>query len=103
MCHIFLIFILFIFSCAGSTLLYRLSLVSENADYISVVHRLLIVVASLVVEHRLYGIQASVVETHRLQSTDSIVEVYTLNCPGACGIFSDQGSNWCPLYCKADC
>ena len=73
------------------------SVVVVSGDYSAVVMcRLLTTQASLVVEHRLYGIQASVVETHRLQSTDSVVEVYTLNCPGACGIFSDQGSNQCP-------
>ena len=35
----------------------------------------------------------------RLQSTGS-----TVGCTGlvACGIFQDQGLNWCPLYCKAE-
>ena len=27
---------------------------------------------------------------------------YGLSCPEACGIFLDQGSDWCPLHCKAD-
>ena len=27
--------------------------------------------------------------------------VHGLSCPVACGIFPDQGSHQCPLYCKA--
>ena len=55
-----------------------------------VVHRLLIVVASLVAEHRLLGTQASVVVVHGL------------SCSEECGIFPDQGSNPCPLHWQAD-
>jgi len=55
-----------------------------------VVHRLLIAVASLDTEHRPQGTRAAVVTAHRL------------NCCTACAIFPDQGSNQCPLHCKAD-
>ena len=54
-----------------------------------VVHRLLIVVASLVAQHGLY-------------SAGSVVVVHGLSCSAACGIFPDQGSNPCPLHWQAD-
>ena len=46
---------------------------------------LLTALASLVAEHGLQGAQGSVVVAHRLS-----------------GIFSDQGSNLCPLHWQAD-
>ena len=39
---------------------------------------------------RALGVQASVIVVNRL------------SCPTACGIFQDQGLNYCPLHCKAD-
>ena len=69
----------FSFGCSGSLLLHAgLSLV--------VVHRLLIVVASLVAEYGFHGVWASV------------VAAFTLSCPVACGIFPDQGLNPCILH-----
>ena len=59
-------------------------------------------VASLVAEHRLYGAWASVVVTRGLYSTGSIVMVHGFSCLVTCGIFSDQGSNPCPLHWQAD-
>ena len=51
---LFKLFYLFIFGCAGSSLLCGLSLVAESESYSLVaVCRLLIVVASFVAEHRL--------------------------------------------------
>ena len=47
------------------------------------VDRLLIAVASLVVEHRLQGAQASVVEAHGLISFGSLAPEYRLK---SCGI-----------------
>ena len=32
----------------------------------------------------------------------SVVGAHRLSCSAACGIFPDQGLNWCPLHCKAD-
>ena len=32
----------------------------------------------------------------------SVVVAHRSRCPEACTIFLDQGSNWCPLHCKAD-
>ena len=32
----------------------------------------------------------------------SVVEVPRFSCSAACGIFPDQGSDQCPLHCKAD-
>ena len=66
-------------------------------------HRLLIEVASLVVEHRLQAHelqqlrhQGSVVVSCGLQSLGSVV-VHGFSFPTACGIFLDWGSNPCPL------
>ena len=73
------------------------------------VHGLLIVVASLVVELRLWGVRASVVAAGGLSSCGSRTPEYRLSScahglsgPVAYGIFPDQGSNLCPLHCKAD-
>ena len=49
------------------------------------VPRLLIVVASLVLEHRLWSLGSTVV-------------AHGVSCPAACGIFPDQGSNPGPLH-----
>ena len=69
------------------------------------VHGLLTAVTSLVAEH---GLQAhelqqlwnvgSVVVACGLQSAGSVVVAHRLSCPAACGIFSDQGLNPCPLH-----
>ena len=73
------------------------------------VSKLLIEVASLVVEHGLQarGLQqlwhmGSVVVAHGLQSAGSVVVAHGLSCSAACGIFPDQGSNPCPLHWQAD-
>ena len=65
---------LFIFGCAGSSLLCGLSLAA--------IRGLLVAVAFL------------------LQSTGSVVVAHRLSCPAVCGIFSDQGSNPGPLHCR---
>ena len=44
----------------------------------------------------------SVVAARGLQSPGSVVTVRGLNCPSACGIFLDQGSNPCPLHWQMD-
>ena len=64
---------------------FRLSLllVSKGSSLVAV-HRLLISVASLVAEHRLQG-------------TGSVVAAHGPGWSVACGIFLDQGSDWC--YC----
>ena len=80
-------FYLFIWLCWVFTAECRLSLAAVSGGYSLVaVCGLLIAAASLVAEHRLQGIEASV------------VVVPGLSCPEACGIFLDQGSNWCPQY-----
>ena len=48
------------------------------------------------------GAWASGVAAHGLCSAGSVVVVHGLSCFAARGIFSDPGSNWCPLHCKAD-
>ena len=93
---------IFMYGCAGSLLLCGLSLVAASRGCSpAAVCRLLVAVASLV-EHRLWGVRASVVMEHRLRSMGSVVMALWLSCPAACGIFSDQESNPCPLHCKAD-
>ena len=38
----------------------------------------------------------------QLQHVDLAVVAHVLNCSMACGRFPDQGSNPCPLHCKAN-
>ena len=57
----------------------------EQGLLLIAVHRLLIVVASLVVERRFKGARASGVAVQP-------------SCPKACGILQDQGWSPCPLH-----
>ena len=71
------------------------------------VHRLLIVVASLVVaqgggQASVFAAQGSVVEVPRTQSTGSVDEAHWLSCPSAGGIFLDRGLNPCLLHWQSD-
>ena len=43
----------------------------------------------------------SVVDAVRLYSTGLVAMDHGLSCPEACGISPDQGSEQCPLHCKA--
>ena len=82
---------LFIFGCAGSSLLCALSLVAVSGSYaLGVVHGLLLVVVSLVVKHGFWG-------------TGSVAVAHGLCCSMACGIFQNQGSNWYALHWQARC
>ena len=75
--NIILSIYLFIYGCAGASLLHGLfSSCSERGLFFVVVCMLLIVVASLGGEHGLYGMQASEVSVPRIQSTCSIVRVH---------------------------
>ena len=56
----------------------------------------------LVAVHRLLIAVASPVAEHGLQSAGSVVLAHGLSCSAACGIFSDQGSNLCPLHWQVD-
>ena len=49
-----------------------------------------------------FGFRAQALGARGLQSTGSGVEQEFI-CSMACGIFPDQGLNWCFLHCKADC
>ena len=57
---------------------------------------------SLVSVGRLLAAAASLAAEHRLQRAGSVVVAHGLSRPAACGIFSDQGSNPCPLRWQAD-
>ena len=80
----FFFFSSFISSCLCCCM-GALSNCSEQGLLSSCSGGLLIEVASLVVEH---GLQVH---------TSSVVATHGLSCPGACGIFPDQGLNPCPL------
>ena len=54
-------------------------------------HRLLILVASLIVEHRLWGMWALVLAAVKLSSVGSVVMVHGLTCPAACGNLPGPG------------
>ena len=53
---------------------------------------------SLVAELRLLIAVASLVVEYGLWSTDSVIVAHKLSCPVACGIFLEQGLNLCPLH-----
>ena len=62
---------------------------SAHEGYILVVmHRVLTVVVSLLVEHRLWASRPQY-----LWCVDSVVVTHRLSCSTACGIFPDQGLN----------
>ena len=75
-------YLLIIFGCAGSSLLLGLSPVgASGGDSLVVVHVLLTIVASLVIQHGLYA---------------------GFRYPVGCGIFPDQGSNSGTLHWQVD-
>ena len=97
--------------CAGSSMGCRLfASCGELGLLLTVVHGLLIVVASLAVEHGLQGPQASLAATHRLSNCSlqapehmrSVVVAHRLSCSTACGIFQAQGWNLCLLHWQVD-
>ena len=101
----FLFFNLFIFGCAGSSLLGSPSLVLESGSYSLVTAcRLLVAVASLVAECRLLATLASAGTAHGLlgHSTGSVAAAQGLSCSAAHDIFPDQDSNLCPLRWQED-
>ena len=105
----FLNFHLFIFACAGSSLLRTgfPQLWQLGGCSLVAVHGLLIAVASRVVDHRLWGVQASVVVAQQLQfpgfrKPRLKVVALRLSCSMACEIFWDQGWNSGPLRWQAD-
>ena len=91
-------YVLFIFGCAGSSLLLGLSLVTASGGYSPVVVCwLLVAVAPLVAERRL--------QVHRVQSlkhVGSVVVAHGLSCSDVCEIFLDRALNPCPLHWRAD-
>ena len=90
--HFPLYFLKFIFGCPESSLQHIcfLQLWRAGATLPLWCVKLLIIVASLVMEHGLQGLQASVVVARGL------------TCPSACGICPNQRQNPCPLHQQAD-
>ena len=75
-----------------------LSLVAQRAGAtLLVVHKILIMVASLVVKQ---GLQAHGLQ--QLKHADSVVVVHGIQLPTACGIFSNQRLSLCPLPWQVD-
>ena len=98
--HFMLLFYVFIYGYAGSSLPHRLF---SSCGYSLVpVQGLLTAGASLAAEHRLEGTQASAAAAPRLWSTGSIAVAHGLSCSVACGVFPDEGSNLCLLYWHVD-
>ena len=87
-----LFWLLWVFAAA-----HGLSRVVASGGPLSVMPRLLIAVASFVVEHGLWGVQISVVAVCDLSSCRQ-----GFSCPAARRVFLDQESNLCPLHCKED-
>ena len=89
--------------CAGSSLLRGLFLVAASRDVpLVVVHRLLIVVVSLVAKRGLSGTQASEVAVPRLWSSGSIVVTHGLSCSVACRVHPRPGIEPMLLHWQAD-
>ena len=77
--HPFFVFLIFISDCVGSPLLHGLFSSCDKWGFaLVVVRRLLIAVASLVVEHGLWGVRASFV-AHGLSSCSSWSLEHRLN------------------------
>ena len=92
--------VLFIVVCAGSSLLvWAFSRVAASwGSSLVVVHRLLVPLASPIVEHGFWGTRALAAAAPRLWSTGSIVAAPGFSCFVACEILPDQRSNPCLLY-----
>ena len=104
---------LYFWLCWVFVAVHRLSLVAASRSYsLVMVHRLLIAVASFVVEHGLQNMWTSVVVGQGLSSHDSQALEHRLNtcgirlsCPAASredGVFPDQGSNSYLLHWQVD-
>ena len=105
----FLIYFLFLAALGLHCCEWDFSSCGEWGLLFIAVLRLLIAVASFIVEHGLKGrgLQqlwhaGSVVVARELQSTGSVVVAHGLCCFAACGIFTGQGSNPCALHWQAD-
>ena len=100
----FICFLLFLFIKRNVyTIVYNfVNLCIFGSAESSLLCRLLLVVASLVVEHGLQSFRVSVVMAPELQRTGLIVVAHGLSCSLACGILPNQGSNRCLLHWQVD-
>ena len=96
----FIIFFIFIFDSAGSSLLHGIFSSCREQGLLQMVHRVLTAGSSPVVEHGLQNMWAAVVVVPVLSSCSSWAlqhrlssVVHGLCCSAARGIFLDQGSN----------
>ena len=93
--HCALFFKILISGCPGSSLLCAAPL---SLQWLLLVQS----VASRVLALQKLRPTGSVVVALGLQRAGSLLVAHRFSCPAACGIFPDQGSNQCPLHCKAD-
>ena len=104
-----IISILFIFGCAGSSLLLKLfSSCGKQGLLSSCSARTSRVEASPIAEYRLevpelqqFQHAGSAVAAHRLWSAGSVAVVHELSSPETCGIFPNQDANSRPLHWQA--
>ena len=93
--YLFFVKIYLFMAMVGLIAVLALSLVVASRGYSLVATQgLLTTVAPLVVEQGL--------QSHSFTSCSMWALELRLSCSLACGIFPDQGLNWCPLHCKAD-
>ena len=91
----FFFFLIYFWLCWFFIAACRLSLVVESRGYSC--GEFLIAMASLV-EQRLQRARVLVVVARGLQRSGSVFVVHRFSWPKVCGIFPDQGSNWCPPH-----
>ena len=104
-CNGFLHFLIYFLAVLGFRCCVGFSLIVLSKDCsLVVMRRLLIAVASLIVEHRLPGARALVVAARGLYSTGSIVVAHRLSWSEACGSESllGQGLNPHLLHWQVD-
>ena len=79
---------MFIFGCAGSSLLCGFfSRSRQEGDSLADMHEFLIAVTSVVAEHRFQGGWASLTASCHLQGVGSVVVAPGLSCSETCGVF----------------
>ena len=99
---LFKFFFFLIFGCTGSSLLHRLSLVGERRGYSRCGVWASRSGGFSCCRAWVPGHVRSAGAALGLQSAGSLAKAHGLSCPVACGIFPDQGLNWCPQHCKAE-
>ena len=101
-CIFYLFYFIFLAALGLHCCAQAFSSCGERGLLFVVVHRLLIVVASLVAEQGSRCAGFSSCGTQALERRLSSCGARGLSCSMACGIFPDQGWNPCPLHWQVD-